>query len=208
MIAFPDLLVFIAALAAVYLLPGPDMALVISTSALGGPRSGLLSALGLAVSRAAHVTLSALGLAALFHAHPILFDGVRWLGAAYLLLLAWRMLRAGGRGGSESGAIPAGVGWAAVRNGVMTNLLNPKALMFCALLLPQFISAKHDLAAQYLLLGAILVGLGLAFDVIYALAASTLARRLSGSGTVRKFSRVLFAGIFGLAAIRLAIGRG
>lgn len=205
MIALPDLLLFMAALAAVYLLPGPDMALILSTSAFRGPRSALMAASGLAISRTAHVTLSALGLAALFHAHPLLFDGVRWLGAAYLLLLAWKMLRTAEIGEAEE-AHDAGKGWGAIRSGIMTNLLNPKALMFCALLLPQFVSAQHDLAAQYLTLGTILVGLGFAFDALYALAASRLAKRFSGSGSIRKASKLLFSGVFGFAAVRLAIG--
>ena len=54
----------------------------------------------------------------------------------------------------------AHAGLAAMRRGVMTNLLNPKALMFCALLLPQFVSTQHDISAQYLILGSTLVGIG------------------------------------------------
>lgn len=205
MIALHDLLLFVTALIAVYLLPGPDMALVLSTSAFRGPRSGLMAAVGLAISRTAHVTLSALGLAALFHTHPVLFDVVRWFGAVYLLVLAWKMLRADETGKFE-GANDAGKGWDAIRVGVLTNLLNPKALMFCALLLPQFISTQYDLAAQYLTLGAILVGLGFAFDVLYAVAASRLAKRISGSGTIQKATKLFFSTVFGFAAIRLAIG--
>lgn len=162
-------------------------------------------ALGLALSRTLHVTLSALGLAALFHAHPMLFDGVRWLGAAYLLYLAWKMLWAEDGAGMVQ-ASAAGAGWAAVRSGVMTNLLNPKALMFCAFLLPQFISTQRDLAAQYVILGAIVVGLGMAFDGAYALLASHLAKRFSGSASIQKTAKRVFSGVFGFAAIRLAVG--
>ena len=205
MIALPDLLVFVAALTAVYLLPGPDMALVLSTSAFRGPRNGLMAAVGLAISRTVHVMLSALGLAALFHTHPVLFDVVRCFGAAYLLVLAWKMLRAGEAEGLEGDNVTAR-GWEAIRSGVMTNLLNPKALMFCALLLPQFISTEYDLTAQYLTLGSILVGLGFAFDVLYTLAASHLAQRFSSSGAIHKATKVLFSTVFGFAAIRLAIG--
>lgn len=164
-----------------------------------------MTALGLAMSRTLHVTLSALGLAALFHANPLLFDGVRWLGAAYLLFLAWKILRAG-KSAEAPAAQDAGKGWEAIRSGLMTNLLNPKALMFCAFLLPQFISTQHGLAGQYLLLGAILVGLGFAFDVVYALAAASLAKRFSGAAGVRKASRLVFSSVFGFAAVRLAIG--
>lgn len=198
------LLLFVAALTAVYLLPGPDMALVIASASLQGMRHGLMAALGLALSRTLHVTLSALGLAALFHAHPLLFDLVRWLGAAYLLFLAWKLCRAGAGERPAPGA-GAGAGWAALKRGFLTNLLNPKALMFCALLLPQFISARHELAGQYLLLGAILVGLGLLFDGLYALAAARLARRLA-AGPVPRLPRLLFSGVFGFAALRLAWG--
>ncbi|HJW25928.1 MAG TPA: LysE family translocator [Rhodocyclaceae bacterium] len=205
MIDLPDLLVFVAALVAVYLLPGPDMALVVSSSAFRGPRSGLMAALGLALSRTLHVTLSALGLAALFHAHPMLFDSVRWLGAAYLMWLAWKIARSG-EGAPAATATGADAGWAALRRGVMTNLLNPKALMFCALLLPQFVSTQHALSAQYLLLGSVLVGIGLLFDVAYALAASSLAKHFSGSRSIRKTSKLVFSGVFGFAALRLAIG--
>lgn len=204
MIALPDLLMFVAALVAVYLLPGPDMALMISSSAFNGARSGLLTAVGLAIARTVHVILSAVGLAALLHAHPALFDGVRWLGAAYLLLLAWKLLRTSASSDAAQGH-QTGRGWAAIRSGIMTNLLNPKALMFCAFLLPQFITAQHNLTTQYLTLGAILVGLGFAFDLVYALAAARLAQRLAGSGTIQTACRLLLAGIFGAAAIRLGL---
>ena len=200
-----EVLIFSAALVAVYLLPGPDMALIITTSAFRGTKNGLMAALGLAISRTLHVTLSALGLATLFHAHPLLFDGVRWLGAAYLMWLGWKILRAG----DSDTSMPmnaAQAGLTALQRGIMTNLLNPNALMFCAFLLPQFISTQHALAPQYLLLGSILVALGLVFDVVYAFAAARIARRMSGSRSVQKVSRLVFSSVFGFAAIRLALG--
>lgn len=204
MIETSDLYVFIAALVAVYLLPGPDMALILSTSALGGRYNGLMVAIGLALSRAFHVTLSALGLAALFITHPLLFDAVRWLGAAYLCWLAWRLVRAPKENGTTLIAHHQ-AGWRALRQGFLTNLLNPKALMFCALLLPQFITPTGNLLEQYLFLGIVLVALGAIFDVLYVLATSQLTHHFSGSPTGQKIARVLFATIFGIAAIRLAL---
>jgi threonine/homoserine/homoserine lactone efflux protein len=199
-----DLYVFIAALVAVYLLPGPDMALILSTAALGGWNNGIMVAIGLALSRALHVTLAALGLAALFIAHPLLFDAVRWLGAAYLCWLAWRLLRTPNE---KSATIMANhqAGWRALRQGFLTNLLNPKALMFCALLLPQFIVPTGNLIDQYLLLGTILVSLGAVFDLIYVFASSGIAHHFSNSRTGQKIARIAFASIFTLAAIRLAV---
>jgi len=203
MISSADLLVFMMALVAVYLLPGPDMALVLSTSALRGIRSGFMVAAGLALSRAFHVTLAALGLAALFSAHPLLFDAVRWIGAAYLCWLAWKLLQPNRNTSSNDTDLIQQSGWRALQQGFLTNLLNPKALMFCALLLPQFISPTGNLIEQYLLLGTILVALGAVFDVGYVFASFGLARRFSGSKTGQKVSRVIFASVFAVAALRL-----
>ena len=199
-----DLSVFVAALVAVYLVPGPDMALVVSTSALRGLRGGLMVAAGLAAARALHVTLAALGLAALFHTHPLLFDGVRWLGAAYLAWLAWKVLGVGGPGGGGDVDAAQG-GLVALRRGFLTNLLNPKALMFCALLLPQFVSPGQGMAGQYLVLGSLLVGIGALFDGAYALAASSLKRRFSTTGATRRLSRIVLSSLFGMAAVRLVL---
>lgn len=200
-----DLLVFIMALVAVYLVPGPDMALVISASAFRGNRTGLMVVIGLALSRALHVTLAALGLAALLHTHPLLFDVVRWIGAAYLCWLAWKLLQACNVRSTERQQ-PEHARWRALQRGFLTNLLNPKALMFCALLLPQFISPSSNLFDQYLLLGTILVGIGALFDVCYVITASSLAQRFSGSRTGRKIAQVSLASIFAIAAIRLVVG--
>ena len=207
MLALPDLFVFITALIAVYLLPGPDMALVLSTSIVSGVRNGLMTAVGLAISRTLHLVLSALGLAALLHTHQFLFDAARYLGAAYLLFLAWKMLQTKAAHATPLGT-QAGQGWSALLNGVMTNLLNPKALLFCALLLPQFITSQYNLGTQYLTLGVILVGLGLAFDVAYALAAAHFAQRFSGENTGHKVLRLMFACTFGFISIRLVMSGG
>lgn len=206
MIESTDLLVFIAALVAVYLLPGPDMALILSVSAFGGQRSGLMAAVGLALSRAFHVTLASLGLAALLNTHPLLFDAVRWVGAIYLCWLAWKLLHASDNTSTDAQSVEQ-AGWRALQKGFLTNLLNPKALMFCALLLPQFISPTGNLFEQYLVLGTILVAIGTVFDVFYVFTSSSIARRFSGSRTGKKLARIAFASIFTLAAVRLVVSR-
>lgn len=198
---------FLAALAAAYLLPGPDMALILSLSARHGPRTGLLAAAGLALSRSLHVLLSGLGLAALFATHPLLFHTVKLLGAGYLLWLAWQLVRARGTApradDAPYDAASAG-GPAALRRGLFTNLLNPKALGFCAILLPQFVSPHHPLPAQFAELGLILVAVGAGFDLLYVFTAHRVARRFAAAPRLRALSRLTGAGVFGLAALRLA----
>lgn len=84
---------FFMALAVVYLLPGPDMILLLQTGARQGKGAALATALGLGVARGCHVALAALGLAALFKTAPWTFDVVRLVGAAYLLWIGIQCLR-------------------------------------------------------------------------------------------------------------------
>ncbi|UTH76632.1 LysE family translocator [Chromobacterium sp. IIBBL 290-4] len=205
MLSLSVLSLYLAALVAVYVLPGPDMALVMATSASRGAGTGLLTALGIAASRFLHVMMSGLGLAALMATHLQLFNAVRWIGAAYLLWLAWKVIRA--KPAAEDAPAAAESGRAAIARGFLTNLLNPKALMFCALFLPQFVSPAHGaMLPQFALLGLILVAVGLAFDTAYAFAASGLARRLKGRGPAAKLQKSLLGGVFVLMAGRLIFG--
>lgn len=209
MLQTTDLLLYLGALIAVYLLPGPDMAMLLATALNGGSRPGLLAALGLAMSRAIHVLLSGLGLATLLMAHPPLFNGVRILGALYLLWLAGQIMMARGLFtlAPDIRPHPTGHAW---RQGLLTNLMNPKALIFCALLLPQFMPANPaSHALHYLVLGSILVLVGGLFDVVYVLAANRLRQWLSSRAKSQScpmkglFLRGGFAGVFVLAALRL-----
>ncbi len=91
-----DIGLFLVALAVVYLLPGPDMLLLLQTGARQGKAQALATALGLAMARSCHVALAALGLAVLFRTAPWTFDLVRLAGAAYLLWMGVRMLLSSG----------------------------------------------------------------------------------------------------------------
>ena len=174
-----EFILFIGALVVVYLLPGPDMVLVLQTGASAGRGPAIATGAGLALARAAHVALAGLGLAALLTTSPMAFEVVRFVGAAYLLWLGLEILR------SEYGqpdalqiqrhAQPPSHGTALCR-GFLTNILNPKALLFCSVLLPQFIvPGEHELGIQFLFLGMTLVVVGLAFDLTYATAGSLLS---------------------------------
>jgi threonine/homoserine/homoserine lactone efflux protein len=194
----PDLLIaFIVALIVVYAIPGPDMALILQTSIGQGPRRGLTAACGLAVSRATHVTLSACGVAALLKAAPWLYEIVRYGGAAYLGYIAIQIFRspvfalqADGRNtasGEARGALRQ-----AFLKGLLTNLLNPKALLFCSVLLPQFIRpAAGPVALQVTELGIVLVAVGALFDALYALGAariSTVLRKYPLAQTLQRWT--------------------
>ncbi|MCW3478384.1 LysE family translocator [Neisseriaceae bacterium JH1-16] len=205
MLSLSVLSLYLAALVAVYVLPGPDMAMVMATSASRGVKTGLLTTLGIAASRFFHVMMSGLGLAALFATHPLLFNAVRWIGAGYLLWLAWKVVRA--KPTPAAAPVAAEAGSSAIARGFLTNLLNPKALMFCALFLPQFVSPAHGaVLPQFALLGVILVAVGLCFDTAYAFAAGGLARRLKGRQPMVKLQKGLLGSVFVVMAGRLILG--
>ena len=201
-----NLWLFFLALAVVYLLPGPDMILLLQTGARQGRGAALATAIGLAIARGCHVALAALGLAALFKAAPWTFDVVRLAGAAYLLWIGVQCLRSSLVPDLATGALTATPGqWReAIRRGLLTNLLNPKALLFCSVLLPQFI--VNDGAQglnQFAVLGLLLVGVGLLFDSAYALTGAALGRWLQHSPTAQRVQQWLFGSLLIGFALRL-----
>ncbi|PCI39233.1 MAG: transporter [Rhodospirillaceae bacterium] len=205
MISLSLLSLYFITLITFYVLPGPDMALVMATSVSRGIRTSLLTAIGIAGARFLHVAMSGLGLAAILATHPILFEVLRWAGAAYLVWLAWKVIRSNVR---VTGLNENASSRSAVMSGFLTNLLNPKALMFCAFFLPQFVSPENGaILPQFLILGLILVFLGLSFDTIYAFAANHFARRLPRHHSVVKLQKTLLASVFIAMAGRLILGR-
>jgi threonine/homoserine/homoserine lactone efflux protein len=197
---------FFMALAVVYLLPGPDMILLLQTGARQGKGVALATALGLGIARGCHVALAALGLAALFKTAPWTFDVVRLIGAAYLLWIGIQCLRTRmlpSLNGTE--ATTEKPHWReAIQRGLLTNLLNPKALLFCSVLLPQFIEPHAGpVLAQFATLGVMLVGVGLLFDSVYALVGAALGRWLQRSPSAQRVQQWLFGSLLIGFAVRL-----
>ncbi|MNQ78398.1 Homoserine/homoserine lactone efflux protein [compost metagenome] len=201
-----ELWLFFMALAVVYLLPGPDMILLLQTGARQGKGAALATAVGLAIARGCHVALAALGLAALFKAAPWTFDVVRLAGAAYLLWIGIQCLRSTLLPNLND-AHPIGEKpryREAIQRGLLTNLLNPKALLFCSVLLPQFINPQAGpVLAQFATLGVVLVAVGLLFDSAYALAGAALGRWLQRSPSAQRLQQWLFGSLLIGFAVRL-----
>ncbi|MGE7956492.1 LysE family translocator [Pseudomonas sp. NPDC089530] len=200
-----QLWVFFLALAVVYLLPGPDMILLLQTGARQGKNLALATAAGLALARGCHVALAALGLATLFKAAPWTFEVVRLGGAAYLLWLGVQCLRSNLLPSLEGNQVAGTLRWReAVRRGLLTNLLNPKALLFCSVLLPQFVDPQAGpVAAQFASLGLLLVLVGLLFDCAYALAGARIGRWLAHNHTAQRVQQWLFGSLLIGFALRL-----
>jgi threonine/homoserine/homoserine lactone efflux protein len=203
-------IIFLGALTVAYTVPGPDMIFLLQIGAAQGRRQAMAATVGLGAARACHVVFAAVGLAALFRTAPWLFATVRFAGAAYLICLGIGMLRArslvpeGARATGRGSRLDARV----VTRGFLTNLLNPKPLIFCSVLLPQFVQrGAGSILAQFAMLGVILVFVGFLFDACFALWGAALGGWLARRPVVQTGQRYGFAAVLiGFGAELMAMG--
>ena len=195
------LAIFAGACLALTLAPGPDMLLVVSRTVAQGRLAGFATLAGIQVGTYCHALAAALGLSALLIAVPVAYDAIRYAGAGYLLYLARQALRAGSLVTGEHPA-PRSV-TRVFRQGLLTNLLNPKMALFVIALFPQFISPKHgSIAMQILLLATVLNAIGFIVNGIVILTAGSLRRLFNGRRS--RLPQVLLATVFTGLAARLA----
>lgn len=168
--------------------PGPDFVVVTRTSLFGGRRAGIAAGVGIAIGVFAWVVAIALGVAAVLTASAVAFTVVKLVGAAYLIFLgvkAWLAVRRGEYRDlrQEDGPKAVGAG-AAFRQGLFTNLLNPKVAVFYLALLPQFLPADAS-TTQTLELALIALTATVLWFVTLAILIGAL-RRLFTAGKVRR----------------------
>ena len=175
------LVAYLALVTVLMLTPGPDMLFVLASGVRSGSRAGFVAAVGVAVGETIHLLAAAAGLAALFQAAPLLYDLVRFAGAAYLLWLGVRSLRSRGGPAAADGRGGAPSTRRAFWRGLITNVLNPKMALFTVALLPQFVDpSRGQVPAQFLVLGACFVAIEIMVDGTVGLAAGRLRRVLVG----------------------------
>ncbi|MBV9879656.1 MAG: LysE family translocator [Gemmatirosa sp.] len=200
------LLLFLAAGLALNVTPGPDMLYVAARSTGEGRRAGIVSALGIGAGTLVHIAALALGLSALLRTVPAAYDAVRYAGAAYLVWLGLRaLLRRGAR--RDAAAVPPASLGRIFRQGVVTNVLNPKVALFFLAFLPQFVDPSRGSAvAQTVALGLLFDTTGTIVNVLVALAASRAAAFLKRGRAGDVLERVT-GGVFVLLGMRLAFAR-
>ena len=190
-----SLLLFLAAGLALNFTPGPDMLYVAARGASEGRAAGIVSALGIGAGTLIHITLVALGLAALLAAVPVAYTVVRLGGAAYLIYLGARALRA--RTALTLANVEAADLPTVFRQGVITNVLNPKVALFFLAFLPQFVDpARGNPALQVVALGLLFHTTGTLVNLGVAVGSSRAAQRLRGvnkaATVLHKFTGALF----------------
>ncbi|WP_256451461.1 LysE family translocator [Amycolatopsis sp. CA-230715] len=188
--------------------PGPDMMFIMATGITGGRRAGVVSALGVSAGLTVHTVAAAFGLGALLRAAPFVLDTVRWLGAAFLLYLAVTAFRSARRPSTEdtrpvrARSLRRTFGMAA-----LTNLANPKVILFYLAFFPQFLDqrAAWPVTVQFLVLGAMLVVIGFVVDASTGFASGALSETLRRRPAVRGWLDRISATVFAALAVRLVV---
>lgn len=205
----PDLstlILFAAACVALTMTPGPDMLLIASRSVSQGRQSGFVTLAGIQAGTYVHAAAAALGLSQLFILVPLAYDVVRWAGALYLLYLAWTTLRSAGGSVGPQSTPPAVSPVAIFRQGLFTNLLNPKMALFVLALFPQFVNpASGSVALQIMVLATVINLIGLVVNGAVILAASHTRTYFTGGGRFAYLPHYFLSAVFAGLAVRLAV---
>lgn len=210
MLGIHDYWLFVLTGVLLNLTPGQDTMFILGRSLTGGFRAGVASALGIGVGSLFHTLAAAAGLSAILAASPAAFFMVRIAGALYLVYLGARLLLTKARQDSDLQVtlVKEGDAASSFRQGIVTNVLNPKVALFFLALLPQFIepdSAAKTLA--FLTLGLTFVVTGTIWCLVLAVGAARLRQFFRGNPRLRasidRVTGVLFIGL----GIRLAAQR-
>jgi threonine/homoserine/homoserine lactone efflux protein len=210
--------IFVTATFLISAAPGPNMLLIMNQSVRYGLRASIYSMAGCMTALMIMFTMSALGLGVVLQNAPAVFDALRWLGALYLAYLGYKVwtapviastlsdnnkieIKNNSASGSKNAAYSA---FSLYKTGFFTAGSNPKALLFAAAFLPQFIQANLPQMPQLLILLATFSVLEVLWYFIYALGGLSMAQQLRKPNILRLFNRVTggaFIGFAGLMAV-------
>ena len=200
-----DLLPFLAIAVILIVIPGPDTAMVTKNAVVGGRRSGVLAAVGVSIGLVIWTAAAALGIAALLKASAVAFDALKIAGAVYLTWIGMQMLRSRGVVADASGT-RAESGARALRQGLYSDLGNPKIAIFFTSLLPQFVHGHGSAFMPLLFLGSIFAVITLAWLAAYAFAVGHASGYLRRPSVRRALDRL--TGVVLIAfGVRLALER-
>jgi threonine/homoserine/homoserine lactone efflux protein len=180
---------FLAAALLLAVTPGPGIFYVLARTIGGGRREGVSSSFGTLAGGMVHVFAAAMGISAILAASAVAFRTIKYAGAAYLVWMGLRMIR---ERNAEMAATPADVPRSgAFRQGVFTEVLNPKTALFFLSFIPQFIAPERGhVFLQFLLLGLTSVILNTSADLVVVMLAGPLERKLKSSVRFRRGQRV------------------
>lgn len=186
--------------------PGPNMLLVMSSGARYGMRQSLPVMAGCMAALIAMMGVSAAGLGALLQAFPTVFDFLRWMGAAYLIYLGVKSWRAPVAARLEDmPPMPAASAGALFRRGFLVAASNPKAILFAAAFLPQFITPTAARLPQFAILVVTFAVIEGGWYLAYAAGGTRIALYLRQASTLRLFNRLTGGAFIGFGALMAAL---
>jgi threonine/homoserine/homoserine lactone efflux protein len=199
-----NLYLFIVAALLLLVVPGPNMAIVTSHAVVHGWRAGLAAALGITLADVLMTVMVSAGLGALVMSWAPAFDLIRWAGACYLLWLAWQALKAPAAA-TDPQATQASMRKIFAR-ATLNSLLNPKALLFFMVFLPQFVTVGGgSVTSQLMFLGLLLAAIALIFHSLLGFCAGRLHGRLREGIISRRIGAYGFAAVMTALAARLLV---
>jgi threonine/homoserine/homoserine lactone efflux protein len=206
-----QLLSFLVAITLLSMSPGVDTLLVIRNTARGGVRDGVLTSLAICCGLFVHATISALGISVILLQSAWAFSVLKLAGAAYLIWLGVSGLLAARRGAglpvaAVAGELQAGSTWRPIREGLLSNVLNPKTIVFYMAFLPQFIAPSDPVLIKSLWLAGVHFVIANLWQIAIVLMVGSAGRWLGS----RLFARALngmTGAVLILLGIRLALER-
>jgi RhtB (resistance to homoserine/threonine) family protein len=199
-----EVIAFVGVVAVIVVVPGPDMALVLRTGLAHGRRAALAAAIGINAGLLVWAVAAALGIAALLNASTTAFTLLKLAGAAYLVWLGLRALVDAVRGTAAPAYTPKRRA-SPFRQGLLSNLLNPKIALVFTTLIPQFVDANEG-AAQSFLFSAVFICMGLVWLMTYALLVAKIGELLK-QPAVRRVLNAVTGAVLTAFGVRLAFER-
>jgi threonine/homoserine/homoserine lactone efflux protein len=189
--------------------PGPDVLYVVSRSLGAGRWAPIVASGGIATGLCVLSLAAALGLGQLFTIVPLAYDAMKYLGAAYLLYLAIKIIQSDAAGQGDTVAAQPLPLWDVYVQGLLTNLLNPKAIIFFMAVLPQFTNpAAGDVRWQMAAFAGMAVLIAFTTHSVIGLSAQRIARYLRRPSRLQAaIQKYLLAGLFAAVAMRLALSQ-
>ena len=208
MFGIHDFALFLVAGILLNLTPGPDTVYILGRSIAQGREAGVASALGISLGSIFHTCAAALGLSAILATSALAFGTIKLFGGAYLIFLGIKMVLVRRRQLSLPSNFRRRTTLAAFRQGILTNILNPKVALFFLAFLPQFIDpASNAKVFAFLILGLTFVTTGTIWCLILAWFASALSERLRSNETISQWLNRTAGALFVFLGLRLATAK-
>lgn len=204
MIDTSTFLLFLLAVLTLFLSPGPNMAFVMSQGMAYGPRGGLAAAIGIGSADVVLTALTATGVTAMVFAWTASFDVLRIAGAAYLMWLAIKTLRSPVHASTPVSS-PANLAFHKIaKNAMLGSLLNPKALLFFTVFLPQFVNpADGNITLQLMTLGLVLSAASVVFNTTLGAFSGQLGVLVRHHPRAAVFQKWMLGGVLAALAVRM-----